>query len=881
MKKQINPTTKAHLIRGAFYLLLLLAVCAIPFALAQRQFTKQSVIQPAAKPNAAANMYLPNAAPPSTGAVSAVVAPNVGQSQATQSDRGTSDLAVPFRQAQPVRPAGVGCTLNGTLGTAPPGGDTGNIATRIFRPGAPTVMCGIAPTWPGNTGTGPFIYNVHYVTNSGGSPLCTTVTLHYVSGGMATVNMQVSAFMAPFAAGDITNMARYLGYAGVSTGNPPVDTTFQLTVPASTTIALVVFNVNVSPAGQGAVYQLILDQNICGTGTPTPTATGTPSPTPTATATPCTGQYTIAQIGGSIVPGTTDTGNHGDDTVVTIPLPFSYTLYDQTFTSINLSSNGNAQFVTTDTTFTNVCLPWAAHNYTIFPYWDDLYLVNSGFGIFTSISGSAPNRIFNIEWRAQYFPGSGSANVELRLYEGQTRFDVIYGTVTNGNTSATAGVQKDIAPNFTQYFCNGVGGAATGGQSYTLQPCGSPTPTPTATATPTGSPTCTPSGSKIYNIAGFGLGIQTTTTRIYDIAANSWTTGAPIPEPNGLSDHATAYANGKIYIAGGFNGSGAVNTLRIYDIGTNSWTTGAPLPQAVFLPGFGIINGKLYIASGNNGSTELNTLYIYDIVANSWTTGPVVPTPVTGPGSAVYQGKLYLFGGGFPTTHTVTQIYDPVANSWSSGPNMNVNRLWFYGGAIDNTSIVAPGGDQTPGIPINDNEQLTGTWAIKAPVPFPARGPFAVSDGTFVYIGGGYDGTTVHTDTLRYDPVANSYTPLAPAPDAHYLSHAVLVPGAPCGTPTATPTATATATHTPTATPTATATATHTPTATPTATATATHTPTATPTATATATHTPTATPTATATATHTPTATPTSTPTVPPRLSPTPRPRPTPPPRP
>ena len=35
MKKQINPTIKAHLIRGAFYLLLLLAVCAIPFALAQ------------------------------------------------------------------------------------------------------------------------------------------------------------------------------------------------------------------------------------------------------------------------------------------------------------------------------------------------------------------------------------------------------------------------------------------------------------------------------------------------------------------------------------------------------------------------------------------------------------------------------------------------------------------------------------------------------------------------------------------------------------------------------------------------------------------------------------------------------------------------------
>ena len=189
---------------------------------------------------------------------------------------------------------------------------------------------------------------------------------------------------------------------------------------------------------------------------PTPTPTASPTPTATATATPCVGDYTIAQIGGSIVPGTTDIGNHGDDTVTTIALPFPYALYGTTFTSVNLSSNGNAQFMTTDTAFTNQCLPWTTHNYTIFPYWDDLYLVNSGFGIFTSVSGTAPNRIFNIEWRAQYFPGSGSANFELRLYEGQSRFDVIYGTVDNGNTSATAGVQRDDST-FVQYFCNGAG----------------------------------------------------------------------------------------------------------------------------------------------------------------------------------------------------------------------------------------------------------------------------------------------------------------------------------------------------------------------------------------------------------------------------------------
>src|SRR6516165_2844352 len=58
--------------------------------------------------------------------------------------------------------------------------------------------------------------------------------------------------------------------------------------------------------------------------TPTPTASPSPTftPTPTPTPVPCAG-LTIIQISGSIVPGTTDTGNHCDDctTLVTLPFP--------------------------------------------------------------------------------------------------------------------------------------------------------------------------------------------------------------------------------------------------------------------------------------------------------------------------------------------------------------------------------------------------------------------------------------------------------------------------------------------------------------------------------------------------------------------------------
>ena len=118
-----------------------------------------------------------------------------------------------------------------------------------------------------------------------------------------------------------------------------------------------------------------------------------------------------------------------------------------------MSANGNAQFTTSDVDYlSNTCLPWSGHDCTIFPYWDDLRTDdNSGCtgypgdtcGIYTSVSGTAPNRIFNIEWRAVYMDHPDEkANFELRLYEGENKFDVIYGTLEEGNSGATAGVQS-------------------------------------------------------------------------------------------------------------------------------------------------------------------------------------------------------------------------------------------------------------------------------------------------------------------------------------------------------------------------------------------------------------------------------------------------------
>ncbi len=256
-------------------------------------------------------------------------------------------------------------------------------------------------------------------------------------------------------------------------------------------------------------------------GTPTPTVTGTPpSATPTrtptqtrtvtqtptvtgtATATPTVNpcqvvNYSAATGTATIVPGTQDIGSACDDCDVPINLPFPFVLYGQTFTSVNVNSNGRLDFATINEPngYSNTCLPAAPnvgpYAYTIFAHWDDLVTTETGNGIFTSVSGSAPNRIFNIEWRACIYSSAGcggSVNFEVRLYEGSTRFDLVYGALASNGSGATTGVQGPTAL-FTQYSCNT---ALTSGLlvTFTQPPCATPTPGG-PTNTPTVPPTAT------------------------------------------------------------------------------------------------------------------------------------------------------------------------------------------------------------------------------------------------------------------------------------------------------------------------------------------------------------------------------------------------------
>lgn len=150
------------------------------------------------------------------------------------------------------------CKVRGQIGTAPPAGGTGVLPNRITRPGSPTATCsGVSQPNPFNAGAGSYLYNVHYIKNPTIFPICIPVRLEKTNPSVSGADLQVSAFLAPFDANDITNSARFRGDAGNGTGAFSLikPTTFSIAVPGNSTVALVVYNtVNGSTAAED--YQL-------------------------------------------------------------------------------------------------------------------------------------------------------------------------------------------------------------------------------------------------------------------------------------------------------------------------------------------------------------------------------------------------------------------------------------------------------------------------------------------------------------------------------------------------------------------------------------------------------------------------------------------------
>ncbi len=731
MKKQINPTIKAHLIRSAFYVTLLLAVCVIPFALAQRNTIKsahgakalqkaRSAARAQTAPNTklAGNRTLSGAPASLAGAKSkpaampfdvrpAPVLPRT--SQVPLSNSGPTGAHLMRILPQPKAPqvvlydqydnnSGI-ATLSATFDDFPdfsadladdfvvPGGETWNVES-IDADG--TYFNGVGPA---------FDWNVFIYTDSGGLPgtqvysaLNQPVT---VNSTTFTVNLTPAAVLSEGtywieiqANMDFATQGEW-GWS---------DRTVQSNGPAAWQ----------NPGGGFAICPTWTAKLTC-----IPTAGG-PDQVYRINGTTggggggCT-NYTFSTGADAIVPGDTDIGLHTDDGDTFVALPFSFQLYDQTYNGVNVSSNGRLDFVCINEPggFASACLPAPDNicpfDFTVFPLWSDYNLgvvgegcatFASGCGVFTSVSGSAPNRIFNIEWRGVYFADHNqTANFEARLYESDPnhRFDFVFGTVQPGSDQLYVSGVQGAAGAFTEDFCDAAP-PAPGSRTYTCAGGGG-TPTPTPTCTPGGGPGPWTAGTNypttivrygfaqtathFYVIGGVDNGATTNAVNRMDLSTGNWEPRAPSPFSGEAPTCALDESAGIIYCTDGLNSNG----FAAYDIASDSWTTLASDPFVTdhYGSASGAFNGKVFVAGGTGGfSAQVD---VYDIASNTWSAGTAAPSVFLLAGYHQIGQFLYVVGGFEPTVvnNATTWRLDmsSAPGVWETGPAFTPQRADF------------------------------------------------------------------------------------------------------------------------------------------------------------------------------------------------------------
>jgi N-acetylneuraminic acid mutarotase len=215
----------------------------------------------------------------------------------------------------------------------------------------------------------------------------------------------------------------------------------------------------------------------------------------------------------------------------------------------------------------------------------------------------------------------------------------------------------------------------------------------------------------IYALGGYFFSSQTgllelNTAEVYTPATDSWFPAAPMPTARGELA-AAAGPDGRIYAIGG-RGTDIttveVKTVEVYDPAANSWSTAAPMPTArIGLAAVAGQDGRIYAIGGYNTSGYLGTVEVYDTVRDSWSTVAPMPSPrgnlaaLLGP-----DGRIYAIGG--YNNHgavTTVEAYDPRTNTWDTtidglpaarsfpaavlGPD---GSIYVLGGAGNNTGFV-------------------------------------------------------------------------------------------------------------------------------------------------------------------------------------------------
>ncbi len=288
---------------------------------------------------------------------------------------------------------------------------------------------------------------------------------------------------------------------------------------------------------------------------------------------------------------------------------------------------------------------------------------------------------------------------------------------------------------------------------------------------------------------------------------NWWDDEAFADMPNTITAGSACFMDGKIYYVGGWDGAAADGThwsfspdLHIYDIATDTWSTGAAPPHAMAHANIACHDAanSVYVFNGyadldDNGDyinrvdggadwTEPHT-FVYSADSDGWTERTPAPDGVSGSAVGLIGTRILLAGGFFDhdtdPTHSgwvtrSTRIYSLSSDSWSSGGWLSTYTS-RTAGVVYESQLCAIGGRQSERI---------DTWECYAdPMWVPqidhltlARESLggALLDGHIYVVGG--DGGDWVTDRAERWPTADLVPPSPPDDDGEPVAEDVPEP---------------------------------------------------------------------------------------------------------
>ncbi len=276
-------------------------------------------------------------------------------------------------------------------------------------------------------------------------------------------------------------------------------------------------------------------------------------------------------------------------------------------------------------------------------------------------------------------------------------------------------------------------------------------------------------------------------TWTYDADANVWVNPNPSPRPAARFSHAMAYdaQSDRIILFGGWTGS-LVNDTWAYDVNSNTWMNMnpvvAPSPRAEHAMAYDAAADRIVLFSGWTGSGWDGQTWAYDFEVNMWTNRNPAVTPAGRENHAMvydpFIDRVLMFGGyASPGYQSQTYSYDYANNTWAnrgppSGPVARAGHAMAYD--IGSRRVVLFGGRIASGV-AGDTwayNPAANVWTNMVPAPRPPNRVYAGiafdagSDRVVMFGGGnGADGTeTPNAETWTYDHDGNAWSRRDPVP---------------------------------------------------------------------------------------------------------------------